>query len=41
MMDLADKVVSINMENGVESLNASVSASIIMNKIKEKNYVRS
>lgn len=41
MRNLADNVVSIKMENGVESLNASVSASIIMNKIKEKNYVRS
>lgn len=39
MRDMADMVVSIPMQNGVESLNASVSASIIMyklNEIKEK-----
>lgn len=30
MMSLADKTLSIPMQNGVESLNASVSASIIM-----------
>ena len=35
MMDMADMVVSIPMQNGVESLNASVSASIIMYKLNE------
>ena len=35
MLDMADMVVSIPMQNGVESLNASVSASIIMYKLNE------
>ncbi len=33
---MVDKVISIPMENGVESLNASVSASILMYEMKNK-----
>ena len=35
MRDMADTTVSISMSNDVESLNASVSASIIMYKFNE------
>ena len=35
MKDMADTTVSIPMLNGVESLNASVSASILMYKLNE------
>ena len=34
LLSLADKVVSIPMQNGVESLNASVSAGILMYALK-------
>lgn len=34
LMDIADIIVSIPMKNGVESLNASISASIIMYYLK-------
>lgn len=40
-MTIADKTVSIPMMPSVESLNAGVAGSIIMEKLGELNYVRS